>query len=480
MYWANFIHIYQPPTQTEKILRKVAEESYRKILHGLDQYPKAKLTLNINGGLTELFATHGLDDVIAKIRALLEKGQLELTESAMYHPFLPELPKDEIIRQIELNRTTNRRYFGPLYRPKGFFLPEMAYTRRVGGIVAQKGYQWMVLDEAAYPGDIVDPTKSYRLKSTRLLLYFRERGMSFKILSAQLGTGSLLLKDLGDRLQRNEYLLTAMDGETFGHHRLGLEQLLFDIYAQPDLPTVTISELPTLFPTIEDTEPLPSSWALMHKDQTRKEPMSRWNDPKNDIHRMQWRLTRLALSLMKKADRTKRGYAHARRLLDMALHSDQYWWASAKPWWSLEMIERGANDFVEAIRAMPGIPTPQKRKAEALYLSIVTTGFRWQRQGIVEGLVQEHYDEEVSQRLDLSVPLASEVEFQRIIQHLEGQMLAAAREREYDRASQFKRRIEELKSERARVNKEPGAATAHDQPRKGEQYQGATSKDWGI
>jgi alpha-amylase/alpha-mannosidase (GH57 family) len=452
MYWANFLHIYQPPTQSEKILRKVAQESYRKIFDGLSRYPNGKLTLNINGCLTQLLARHGLDDILKSIRTLLERGQLEITDSAMYHAFLPLLPEREVVRQIRLNRETNQKYFGPAYRPRGFFPPEMAYTRKLGEILDKLGYDWIILDEAAYPQDSVNPAKTYQIEGLKLKAFFRERAQSFKILSAQLGTGSILLRDLGDRLKKNEYLLTAMDGETFGHHRLGLEQLLFDIYAAPDLPTVTVSELIKLFPETETTDPLPSSWALMHKDQTRKEPMSRWHSS-NDIHLLQWSLTNLALEMIEEADHNSKDFADARAMLDSALHSDQYWWASAKPWWSLEMIERGANDLSRAVEAMPGIPQTSKDKSRELYLEIITTGFRWQREGIVEALVKEHYDEEVSERLDLSVPLASEEEFQKILSHLTSQMLAAAQSGEYERAAQFKRRIEELKTERQNISK---------------------------
>jgi len=63
---------------------------------------------------------------------LLQRGQLELTASANYHAFLPKLPDEQIIRQIQLNTETNRQYFGDLYQPKGFFPPEMGYDSRVG------------------------------------------------------------------------------------------------------------------------------------------------------------------------------------------------------------------------------------------------------------------------------------------------------------------------------------------------------------
>ena len=112
MYWANFLHIYQPPTQTEEIVRKVARESYEVLVRVLENAPTSRLTLNINATLTQQLDRYGLGNVIEGLRRLAERKQIELTGSAMYHPILPLLPREEVIRQIQLNTEVNRSYFG--------------------------------------------------------------------------------------------------------------------------------------------------------------------------------------------------------------------------------------------------------------------------------------------------------------------------------------------------------------------------------
>lgn len=124
MYWANFLHIYQPPTQSKEILGQVANESYRKVITGLIDNPTAKITLNVNGVLTQMLVDNGFIDIVNNIKVLLDRNQIELTASAMYHPFLPKLPKSEIIRQIQLNEQVNHKYYGDSYRPAGFFPPK--------------------------------------------------------------------------------------------------------------------------------------------------------------------------------------------------------------------------------------------------------------------------------------------------------------------------------------------------------------------
>jgi predicted glycosyl hydrolase (DUF1957 family) len=438
MYWANFLHIYQPPVQSAEILLKVTRESYRKILAGLLEHPQAKLTLNINGCLTEMLAKNGCEDVIENIKTLLERGQLELTASAKYHAFLPKLPDDQIIRQIQLNTETNQKYFGELYQPKGFFPPEMGYESRVGEIVQQLGYKWIILDELA-ASVLLDPTKTYQ-NATGMNFFFRERPASFKILTAQVGTAESMLAEFGERLDQDQYLLTAMDGETFGHHRLGLDQLLVEIYQSPQLKTVLVSDLLELFPKSLAVEPKASSWALMPKDVLKNIPFSRWDDPSNTIHKKQWELTYLALHLGEKATPAQQAQ------LDAALYSDQYWWASAKPWWSLEMIERGAYELLTAIKSFQQVSDADKQKAENLYLEIIKMGFEWQRNGTVDRLSRAE-DEEIRARMSEGKTKVSPKELAQMISTLETQMLTAAENREYSRADILQKRLSEVKAE---------------------------------
>ncbi len=449
MIWANFLHIYQPPTQKEHWVKKIARESYRKIFQGLKKYPQAKVTLNINAVLTELFAQYNCKDVIADIKLLAERGQIELTASAKYHPFLPLMPEHEIKRQIELNTATNKKYFGSVYNPKGFFAPEMAYNRKVGEIIADLGYQWIILDELAFSGKIkeIDWSKLYTLQGCDdFYLFFREREASFRILSAEIGmsvfSGNMLIQLLGERVHNNEYLITAMDGETFGHHRPGLENLLFDLYQTKQLQPVTISELPSLFTKRQSVDPRPSSWALMKKDIEQNTPFSRWDDKNNEIQQMQWSLTRLAIEVVEATSPKNPKYSAIRTMLDRAIHSDQYWWASAMPWWSIEMIEAGAKELKDVVITAPCAKS-KKDQALQLYQSIIFTAFDWQRSGKVDSLAKTA-DEDVTQRITTDLPYIPEKEFNAMVDNLKKQMFEAAKDQEYERAAQIRDRVNEL------------------------------------
>ncbi len=451
MYWANFMHMYQPPTQKPYWVKRVADESYRPVFHGLLEHPSIKATININAVLVELLDQNGYQDVIADIRALLERGQIELTGSAKYHALLPFLPPTEIARQIRLNNESHRKYFGEAYRPRGFFPPEMAFSPELAAIIADEGYEWIIVDELSFPaGQKVDYSQRYTVEGLGDFgIFFRERQASWSILSGEMGTGKLLLESLGDRLKRNEYLLTAMDGETFGHHRPGLDKMLFEVTNQPELPTVHLSEVMELFDATISVQPIASTWALMEKDLERNAPFSRWLDPDNEIHSAQWKLLNLALKVAPHQNDTEEP-------LDRAIHSDQFWWASARPWWSIEMIERGAKELYEVV-ANSDANADDKQTAKDLYQQIIFTAFDWQRTGRVDELSRSE-DEELRQRSDANMPKLPRAEVDRMVGRLKEEMLRVASGQEYERAAQLRDRIKEVEQYAADVDAPTGTS----------------------
>lgn len=445
MHWANFLHIYQPPTQKPIWVRRIADESYRKVFAGLKNINRAHLTLNINSVLCELLEKNDASDVIGNIRSLVKSGNIELTGSAKFHAFLPLLPESEIERQIKLNEAGLDKYFGNNWKKGGFFPPEMAYSKKVAEVAKRLGYKWIIVDELAFPdGKKLERNKLYEIAGVKdFYIFFRERNFSFKILSAsQLSTLPSILRFLEPRFEKKEFTVTGMDGETFGHHRPGLEKLLFDLLGEPRIKPISISEALKLPLEKETIEPRESTWASVPRDFKIKQPFLRWNNPENEVQQCQWHLTNLAIDIVHRDQKQK-----SRAILDHSLHSDQYWWASARPWWSLEMIERGAYDLKQVILTSEEATEEEKMTAEDLYKKILFTGFEWQRTGKVDEISRTE-NEEVRERLEEKEKLfITRDEFEDMIKTLREQMRNAAQTEEYHRAAMIKDRIRELEEE---------------------------------
>ncbi|TSC53703.1 MAG: hypothetical protein LiPW16_320, partial [Microgenomates group bacterium LiPW_16] len=67
-------------------------------------------------------------------------------------------------------------------------------------------------------------------------------------------------------------------------------------------------------------------------------------------------------------------FISTRGLLDRALHSDQFWWASHSPCWHPKMIERGARMLRDVEMLDPRVGEKEKRQAQKLYNDIILTG----------------------------------------------------------------------------------------------------------
>ena len=391
MQWANFLHIYHPAEQQADILEAIAAQSYRPIINHLTNNKHARLTFNINGALTELLDKYGYRDLLDQLRALGERGQIEFTGAPKYHAFLPFLEENEIIRQIEENNKTNKYFLGQGYAPKGFFPTEMAYKESLAPLIKSLGFEGIILDEIASgdkPGTL-DYSYLYKIENSDLFVFLRERRLSNLIMSAVVRSKEPLKEAMKSDLKSQRYVVTAMDGETFGHHRPGLEKMLFDILNTKDFKLVTLSDLIQSGRPVKNINPIQSTWASSEEDIKKGIQFLSWSDPENSIHSWQWMLTALALHEVRHLNKNHPRFKMVRQKMDLALASDHFWWASAKPWWSVEMIEDGAYRLLEVIRLIPEVKAAILDRARDLYERIISTAFHWQRTGKIRTMMQE-------------------------------------------------------------------------------------------
>lgn len=380
IYWAPFLHFYQPPTQFHAILKRICKESYRPLLKIFAEHQEAKVTVNIAGVLTEAWNDHGGEDIIQTIAELGKLGRLEFVESAKYHAILPLIPEEEIRRQIELNHKTNEYFYKKAYKPRGFFPPEMCYSNELGRILSGLGYEWVILSGAActanWPLDVIYKANFSKHKLTT---FFRDDILSNKISFQNIDIQGFMTELTGLAQGKEDiYVITAMDAETFGHHIQHWEELflgelyetleggaaeyanithdadvakshkdILDSEVLEKIKVVTISELLDKFPIKVSTQPSPSSWSTSKDEIARGDFYPLWNDPANPIHKLQWEHIALCFELVNtainlKGNKESQHYADvSRSLLDRAIHSCQFWWANKGRMWDINMINMG-------------------------------------------------------------------------------------------------------------------------------------------
>ncbi|MBD3255654.1 MAG: hypothetical protein GF383_11215 [Candidatus Lokiarchaeota archaeon] len=362
VHFAFLFHIYQPPTQIAPVIRRIVKESYRPIIEALRNHENAKITLNINGTLTEQLNDFGLNDLIEGITTLASRGQIEFTGSAKFHPLLPLIPEPEILRQIKLNNETNKHFFGDMYKPRGFFPPEMAISEEVLQSVKKSGFEWIIMSGIA--NTLTDfPTNFISRHPNKLKLLFRDDYISIDCAFDKINNVESFFNRLNYKKSSEDmYVIIAMDGETFGHHvKHAITNFLIPLFEtlpyRKDIEINTVSEIVDLFPVGKKQEPRDSSWSTMPYDIAHDVPFPLWFNPDNPLHIEQHKFFMYGLTMIHLSAKyrecmpsEKRAvFDSARNLLDRGIHSCQQWWASKRPWYSPDMILRGLNEILMAV-----------------------------------------------------------------------------------------------------------------------------------
>ncbi|MCX5999124.1 MAG: hypothetical protein NTU41_05885, partial [Chloroflexi bacterium] len=285
--------------------------------------------------------------------------------------------------------------------------------------VARTGHEWVIMSGVASPGEWpMDVIHRVSAGSSNLAVFFRDDVLSNMISFRQIDSLGFLKHLSGLRGHREDmYVVTAMDAETFGHHiksweKLFLEEVYQALAAKPtseveegvlqlrnlvesqrkaldlqseaeEVRVVTISDLLQHFRLGKQIEPKPSSWSTTGDDLKAANPYPLWKSPDNEVHQLLWEHMTITLRIVAKAmaaadNETAKYHAEmARHLMDRAWHSDQFWWASRRPHWNINLIHWGLTqqdqtliNGSKAIATSDGI-SPQE-KTEYRYLEIAS------------------------------------------------------------------------------------------------------------
>lgn len=370
-FWAPVLHIYQPPNQDLKVLKSIDKECYKPLFSLLDEYDDVKFCLNISGILIELLYEFGLSDTMDLLKNLVSESKIEIVGTAKYHPILPLISKKEVQYQIQMNEEINRREFGRWQR-KGFFPPELAISGSVAKYIRQLGYKWVIMSGIACSEDW--PYDKIYTSPDGLQLFFRDDILSNKISFKNISAKEFI-KTIKEIFQPNagpkqksfteidRYIITAMDGETFGHHiknyeKTFLKKVLDLINEEERIRTVFVSELDRFFPlSNKKIIPRESSWSTTYEDIQAGIPYPLWKHPENNIHKNYWKLVNSLNNLMNLADNIdlttnmeiENYYNTARYFYNRGIYSCPTWWSNPQNGiWSPNLIYKGIELLMRA------------------------------------------------------------------------------------------------------------------------------------
>jgi predicted glycosyl hydrolase (DUF1957 family) len=242
------------------------------------------------------------------------------------------------------------------YAPRGFYPPEMTYDINVAKTTVRRGCRWLAVDEIAILGNLgqLPQDRLYMDKSAGgLVLIPRDRRASEALANSIYSKDEI--KNPGDFLNllngpNRKFVFTAGDVEHFGHHIKEHHNLLRNLYKEPRLTSVTVSELLNHVRKKEYCKPKPCDWTSTADEVKNRHLFFTWNDPGNKIQKALWELYNMAFDEIRSAAASGDIlHNRARDMLGAATPSCSFFWASCRPWWYGVYPENAATGICLAL-----------------------------------------------------------------------------------------------------------------------------------
>ena len=96
---ALMLHNHQPVGNFGWVFEEVYEQAYEPMVGALERHPKVRVGLHYTGPLLEWLRAER-PEFIAALRALVERGQVEILGGGLYEPILASLPERDRVGQL--------------------------------------------------------------------------------------------------------------------------------------------------------------------------------------------------------------------------------------------------------------------------------------------------------------------------------------------------------------------------------------------
>ncbi len=180
---ALVLHNHQPVGNFGWVFEEVYRRAYEPMVGALERHPAVRVGLHYTGPLLTWFrAEHA--ELIDRIRALVDRRQVELLGGGYYEPILASLPEADRHGQLVRMAAEMEALFGR--RPRGAWLAERVWEPSVPYDLAGAGYEWTVLDDnhlraASVKEDAMWGAYTTDDQGRRLTIFGTEQGLRYRI-----------------------------------------------------------------------------------------------------------------------------------------------------------------------------------------------------------------------------------------------------------------------------------------------------------
>jgi hypothetical protein len=211
------IHNHQPVGNFGWVIGDVHDHAYRPMLDALDRHPGVRLALHYTGPLLDWLRAER-PEFLERLRALVDRGQVELLGGGYYEPVLASLPERDRLGQLTRMADEVERIAGR--RPRGAWLAERVWEPDLPTSLVTAGYGWTILDDNHFRAASIPEERLWGPYTTDdqghlLTVFGTEKGLRYRIPFGEVDDVIARLRDHateeGDRVGT-----MGDDGEKFG------------------------------------------------------------------------------------------------------------------------------------------------------------------------------------------------------------------------------------------------------------------------
>jgi hypothetical protein len=173
--FAFVIHNHQPIGNFEHVFEHAFSHSYLPFLEILERHPRFKIGLHFSGILIEWIKKHH-PKTLDKLRAIVQRGQVEMLTGGYYEPILAVIPDGDKMGQIQKLTDFLKGEFDT--EPVGLWLAERIWEPHLPKPLSQAGVRYTIVDDSHF--------KYTGLSDEQLLGYYltEEEGYILALLSS--------------------------------------------------------------------------------------------------------------------------------------------------------------------------------------------------------------------------------------------------------------------------------------------------------
>ena len=177
------LHNHQPVGNFGFVFDDTWEKAYAPMLDALERHPGVRLGLHYTGPLLDWFKT-STPEAVERLRALVERDQIEVLGGGYYEPVLASLRAEDRVGQLRKMADEIESLVGQ--RPAGAWLAERVWEPDIPVALEKAGYQFTIVDDAHFRAAAIPQELHWGPYSTddqghRVIVYGSEQGLRYRI-----------------------------------------------------------------------------------------------------------------------------------------------------------------------------------------------------------------------------------------------------------------------------------------------------------